>query len=325
MTSQRVSVPSRPACASRRRRARPPRESSDCSASTSAGRRSACASARGQMRGAAHHLLDGAHRERRAGEDVGEPAVDRRVELGARHDLVDEAHRGRLRAAVMRRPVSSMPIACRNGHLALQQRHAAIERQAPDARLRQAEASPSSAATTMSQPSTISKPPPSAWPLTRAMTGTSSVSRSAMPPKPPGRGIAQYSRPDGAAAALHVGAGAEGALAGAGQHDARGCRGRASIAPRSSCSSRSVVGVDGVQHLRPVDRDPRDVVGDRRSGPASGRPSRSGAAELGQHLVGVLAELGGGMRIVTGASDMWTGEPTTRTARPRRRPPGSCR
>ena len=47
----------------------------------------------------------------------------------------------------------------------------------------------------MSQPRTISKPPPSATPLTRAITGTSSVSRSAMPPKPPGRGAAQYSRP----------------------------------------------------------------------------------------------------------------------------------
>ena len=49
----------------------------------------------------------------------------------------------------------------------------------------------------MSQPSTISKPPPTACPLTRAMTGTSSVWRSAMPPKPPGRGIAQYSSPPG--------------------------------------------------------------------------------------------------------------------------------
>ena len=47
----------------------------------------------------------------------------------------------------------------------------------------------------MSQPSTISNPPPTAWPLTRAITGTSSVSRSAMPPKPPGRGSAQYSSP----------------------------------------------------------------------------------------------------------------------------------
>ena len=47
----------------------------------------------------------------------------------------------------------------------------------------------------MSQPSTISKPPPSAKPLTRAITGTFIVSRSAMPPKPPGRGAAQYSSP----------------------------------------------------------------------------------------------------------------------------------
>ena len=52
-----------------------------------------------------------------------------------------------------------------------------------------------SAATTMSQPSTISMPPPSAWPLTRAITGTSSVSRNARPPKPPGRAAAQYSSP----------------------------------------------------------------------------------------------------------------------------------
>ena len=53
----------------------------------------------------------------------------------------------------------------------------------------------SSHATTMSQPSTISKPPPNAKPLTRARTGTSRLSRSAMPPNPPGRGAAQYSRP----------------------------------------------------------------------------------------------------------------------------------
>ena len=31
--------------------------------------------------------------------------------------------------------------------------------------------------------------------MTRAITGTSSVSRSAMPPKPPGRAAAQYSTP----------------------------------------------------------------------------------------------------------------------------------
>ena len=48
-----------------------------------------------------------------------------------------------------------------------------------------------SVAMMMSHPSTISKPPPSAYPFTRAMTGTSSVVRSAMPPKPPGRDFAQ--------------------------------------------------------------------------------------------------------------------------------------
>ena len=44
-----------------------------------------------------------------------EPAVDRGVELGARHDLVDEAHVAAPRAAVMRWPVSIMPMAWRNG------------------------------------------------------------------------------------------------------------------------------------------------------------------------------------------------------------------
>ena len=113
----------------------------------------------------------------------------------------------------------------------------------------------------MSQPSTISMPPPSAWPLTRAITGTSSVSRSAMPPKPPGRGAAQYSSPLEPRAALHVGAGAEGALAGAGQHD------DADVAvPLDRLPDPHQLGfgrlIDRVEAVGPIERDPRDMVVD---------------------------------------------------------------
>ena len=147
----------------------------------------------------------------------------------------------------------------------------------------------SSQATTMSQPSTISKPPPSAKPLTRAITGTSSVSRSAMPPKPPGRGAAQYSRPLDRRI-LHVGADAEGALAGAGQHHdahvAVAARGRSRCAAarprwrgrrRSASSGRSIV-------------TRRDVVARPRSRTLMAGLSPRRAARFGQHLLGVLAE-----------------------------------
>ena len=122
-------------------------------------------------------------------------------------------------------------------HLALQQRHAAVERQAPDARLGQAEGRVLQA-TMMSQPSTISKPPPSAWPFTRAITGTSSVSRSAMPPKPPGAPRPSI-RPLGRAAFFMSAPVAEGPLAGAGQHHHAHVA-ALSISLQMRCSSASV-------------------------------------------------------------------------------------
>ena len=100
----------------------------------------------------------------------------------------------RASAAEIRRPVSSMPMAWR------EEIWRCRSTMPPSSGRRPTRASgrpnvASSAAMMRSHPKAISRPPPSAWPLTRAMTGTSSVVRSAMPPKPPGRGAAQYSRP----------------------------------------------------------------------------------------------------------------------------------
>ena len=97
-------------------------------------------------------------------------------------------------AALMRLPVSIMPMALRNGIC----RCNSVMPPSSGKRPTSASGRPklaSSQATTMSQPSTISNPPPKAKPFTRAITGMFSVSRSAMPPKPPVRGAAQYSRP----------------------------------------------------------------------------------------------------------------------------------
>ena len=161
----------------------------------------------------------------------------------------------------MRRPVSSMPIAWRNGIW----RCSSVMPPSSGRRPTRASGRPklaSSAATMMSQPSTISKPPPSAWPLTRAITGTSSVSRSAMPPKPPGA----FMRPIFEAAARReppfMSAPAEKARSPAPVSTTTRTSRSASIAAQMRLQLALGRRVDGVQHLGPVDGDARDVVGD---------------------------------------------------------------
>jgi hypothetical protein len=79
--------------------------------------------------------------------------------------------------------------------------------------------------------------------LTRAITGTSSVSRNARPPKPPGRAAAQYSSP----------------FACAGEHDAAHL-----LVPLDGRPDAHQLGfrrlVEGIHAVRPVDRHPRDVA-----------------------------------------------------------------
>ena len=61
------------------------------------------------------------------------------------------------------------------------------------------------------------------------------------------------------AAFLLVAAGAEGLVAGAGQHDDADV----AVGPRGAERGHHLVdglGAEGVAHLRPVDRDPRDAV-----------------------------------------------------------------
>ena len=104
----------------------------------------------------------------------------------------------------------------------------------------------------MSQPSTISKPPPSAKPLTRAITGTSSVSRSAMPPKPPGRAAAQYSRPLRLPVFFRS-APAQKARSPAPVSTTTRTSSRCSMSSQMRFSSASVGEVDRVEHVGPVD------------------------------------------------------------------------
>ncbi len=135
----------------------------------------------------------------------------------------------------------------------------------------------SSQATTRSQPSTISKPPPSAKPLTRAITGTLSVSRSAMPPKPPGRDAAQYSTPLRFEVFFR-------------SAPAQKERSPAPVSTTTRTSSRPLdvvpdadqlgLGrqVDRVDHLGPVDGDRGDVVRDFVDARSCAAPPRSARA-----------------------------------------------
>ena len=197
----------------------------------------------------------------------------------------------------MRRPVSSMPIASAMRDLALQQRHAAVERQAADARLGQAERRVLGGHDDVAAEHHLEAAADRMAVDARDHRHVERLAQrdAAEAAGPRRRPVFEPAR---AAAALHVGAGAEGALAGAGEHDARGPRGRCSISSQIVCSSRSVAASIGVEHLRPVDGDAGDVVRDRRSTDrhhSAARRARA-AAELGQHLLGVLAERGGGER-----------------------------
>ena len=130
----------------------------------------------------------------------------------------------------------------------------------------------SSQATTRSQPSTISKPPPSAKPLTRAITGTSSVSRSAMPPKPPGRAPPSSRRP--CADGFFMSAPAQKARSPAPVSTTTRTSRRCSSRPRCA-AARPRWQVDRVHHLGPVD-------GDRATWSAPRRRSLIAAASRAQ-------------------------------------------
>ena len=141
----------------------------------------------------------------------------------------------------------------------------------------------------MSQPSTISKPPPSAKPLTRAITGTFSVSRSAMPPKPPGRAAAQYSTP--LIAGFFRSAPAQKARSPAPVSTTT--RTSSSRFDRGPDALQLGLGreVDRVHHLRPIDGDAwRRGRAPRRRTLIDAHSPRRARARLGQHLVGVLAQ-----------------------------------
>ena len=138
----------------------------------------------------------------------------------------------------------------------------------PTRGFRQAEASPRRAATTMSQPSTISNPPPTAWPLTRAITGT--FERVAQRDAAEAAGPRQ--RPVFEPAAPlppFMSAPVENARSPAPvSTTTRTSRSLLDLAPdllQLALGGR----IDGVQHVRPVDRDARDVVRRPRRGSAS--------------------------------------------------------
>ena len=163
----------------------------------------------------------------------------------------------RASAARKRRPVSSIPIA--NGSAA----GGSID-MPPSSGSRPTRASRNpklafSAATTMSQPSTISKPPPSAWPLTRAITGTSSVSRSAMPEAagPRVQPVVEAGLPP----SPFMSAPAQKARSPAPVSTTRAPRGRPRCDPRSA-AARPRSPRRRRSALRPVDGDARDVVAD---------------------------------------------------------------
>jgi hypothetical protein len=90
------------------------------------------------MRRAPDRLLDRAQAQRRAGKNVGQPALDRFVQPGARHDLVEQPPAlefARLEPSTREHHAHREP----ERHLALQLHHPAIERQIADARLGEAE------------------------------------------------------------------------------------------------------------------------------------------------------------------------------------------
>ena len=217
-----------------------------------------------------------------------------------RHDLVDQAHRQRLgglmppagqqhahRGAMRRSGAAAAP--CR--------RRAAGGRRAARCRPNVA----SSAATTMSQPSTISSPPPSAWPLTRAITGMSSVVRSDKPPKPVGCAARPVFQP-GTCRPRFMSAPAQNARSPAPVSTTA----RTSRSVSSRCQivlqRRVGGGVERVQHLRPVDGDAGDVVGDlaadrSRHHAVRAQPRRSSSASIagfGQDGVAVARRRAGG-------------------------------
>src|SRR3954453_15849439 len=175
-----------------------------------------------------------------------------------------------------------------------------------------------SAATMRSQPSTISKPRPTAWPFTRGITGTSRAGRRALHPADPRhverlaqRDAAEAPRPRQppvfeparAATALHVGAGRERALACAGQQHATYVAIIFDLTPdllQFALGDR----VNGVEHVRPVDCDARDlvlqIVEDRHHSAAVARACETSASTS----CVCCPSVAGGMRIVTGASPM---------------------
>src|SRR6266550_885257 len=95
--------------------------------------------ARGEMRGPPRDGLDRANGKRRTREDIFEPAVDRRVQIGARDDLVDDTER---KCFARRNTTASQQNAHRRSErdLSLKERHTTVERHAADTRLRKAEA-----------------------------------------------------------------------------------------------------------------------------------------------------------------------------------------
>ena len=98
--------------------------------------------------------------------------------------------------------------------------------------------------------------------------------------------------PARAAAALHVGAGREGALARAGQHDAAHVAIALDLAPdllQFALGRR----IDGVEHLRPVDGDAGDVIRDLEQDRHHSAAVARACASSASTSCGVLAEFRG--------------------------------
>jgi hypothetical protein len=130
-----------------------------------------------------------------------------------------------------------------------------------------------------------------------------------MPPKPPGRGSAQYSRPL-APLPPFMSAPVENARSPVPVSTTQ----RTSRLPLDLAPDRLQLAlggrVDGVEHVRPVDGHARDVilelVEDRHHSAAVARACATSASTS----CVCWPSVAGGMRIVTGASAMWIGEPT---------------
>ena len=211
----------------------------------------------GELRGAPHDLLDGAHRKRRAGEHVVDPARYSRVELGAWYHLVDEADaigfRRRDTFAGEQHTHREM-----KRHLALQQGHAAVERQAADARFRQSKRcflrSDDDVAAEHHLESAADRVAVDARDHRDVeRLAQRDAAESARPRQRP------VFEPARAAAALHIRAGREGALARAGEHDDAHVAIALDLAP-DLLQLALGLSVDGVEHLRPVDGDAGDVI-----------------------------------------------------------------